>query len=751
MDSEKSRGLYRVAEGRGADDWYAYTFFEPVDARRAFPCFDEPSLKVPWRLTLHVPKDHVALANAEVASETPEAGGMKAVAFAESKPLPSYLVAFVVGPFELVDGGRAGREKTPIRFVVPRGRGGETLYAQKVTPRIVELLENFFDMPYPYVKLDVAVVPRFWGTMEHPGLVALGQPLTLIKPAEEGLHRRQGYANTAIHELAHYWFGDYVTCKWWDDVWLNESLGSWLDGKITDQLEPAWKFTLGRDGRLTAGAMATDAQPTAQRIRLPVEDKNAIQNSFDNDITYSKGAALLRMIEHWVGEEKFRGAIRRYLSAHAWGNADEHDFLDAIRAELGAPAAAAMASFVEQPGVPLVTAEPRCDGKPRVLLTQKRFFAAGDRASPEQWKIPVCMKWDGGRMCTLLDGPTAEVALPRCPRWLVPNEDAAGYYHSKYDARSLGALVGAFGSALTVRERVQMASDVEALAAQGTLPLGDALGLVDTFLADADPRVFADGVDLLHLVEPRELPEALLPAFGRAVEKLLGARARSVGWAPRDGEDPEMSHVRPLLLALVARHAGDKTIVAEARALAERWFADRKAVAPDMVGPVLHFAALSGDPIYFDRLLTEARRTHDRRERGLLLGALGSFKPAALNQRALAIVAGKEFDLREAMPIAWSSMFDRRTREPTWAFLKQHWDGLTARMREDEVMWLYGSVPGAFCDEAHRRDVEAFLRPRARKHAGAPHALDDALEGARTCELTLARNRDAIAKFLARF
>src|SRR6185503_17342073 len=202
-----------------------------------------------------------------------------------------------VGPFDLVDGGRAGRAGTPIRFVVPRGRGEETRYAGEVTGRIVELLEEFFDMPYPFVKLDVAVVPRFWGTMEHPGLVALGQPLTLIKPAEEGLERRQRYANIAIHELAHYWFGDYVTCRWWNDVWLNESLATWLDGKLTDRLEPAWKFTLGRNGPWTASAMATDAQPGTQAIRLPVTDRNGIQNSFDNDITYSKGAAAFRMLE----------------------------------------------------------------------------------------------------------------------------------------------------------------------------------------------------------------------------------------------------------------------------------------------------------------------------------------------------------------------------------------------------------------------------------------------------------------------
>ncbi|HET7501641.1 MAG TPA: M1 family metallopeptidase, partial [Kofleriaceae bacterium] len=226
IDRERSRGLYSERDGKDA---YAYTFFEPIDARRTFPCFDEPVYKVPWQLTFHVRADHVALGNAEVVRETPEPGGMKRVELAVSRPLPSYLVAFVVGPFELVDGGKVGRVATPIRFVIPRGRAGELGYARQVTPKVVAALEDYFDMAYPYGKLDVAVVPRFWGTMEHPGLVAMGQPLTLIRPDQDTRARRQGYANILAHELSHYWFGDLVTMAWWDDTWLNEALSEWSD------------------------------------------------------------------------------------------------------------------------------------------------------------------------------------------------------------------------------------------------------------------------------------------------------------------------------------------------------------------------------------------------------------------------------------------------------------------------------------------------------------------------------------------
>src|SRR5262249_35792874 len=270
---EKSRGVYSEKEGEQA---YAYTFFEAIDARRAFPCFDEPSYKIPWKLTFHVKQEHVALGNAAVVKEVPEADGMKRVELAESKPLPSYLVAFVVGPFEVIDGGVAGRVKTPIRFVIPKGRSGELGWAKQVTPRVVAALEDYFDMDYPYGKLDVAVVPRFWGTMEHPGIVAMGQPLTLIRKDEDTRERRERYADILAHELSHYWFGDLVTLAWWDDTWLNEALGEWLDPIITDAVEPGWHYL--DDERLDRAGwgMGADEQAT-HAIRQPVDTRQAIE------------------------------------------------------------------------------------------------------------------------------------------------------------------------------------------------------------------------------------------------------------------------------------------------------------------------------------------------------------------------------------------------------------------------------------------------------------------------------------------
>ncbi|HET9991203.1 MAG TPA: M1 family metallopeptidase, partial [Kofleriaceae bacterium] len=241
--TDKSVGIYSVAEGGKS---FAYTFFEAIDARRAFPCFDEPAFKIPWQLTFHVRRDQLARGNTPIVKETDEGTDMKKVELAETVPLPSYLVAFMVGPFDDIDDGVAGRIQTPVHFIVPPGHREELAYAKQITPKVLAALETYFDMDYPFGKLDVAVVPRFWGTMEHPGIVAMGQPLTLIKPSEDTREREEGYTNILAHEMGHYWFGDLVTMAWFDDTWLNEAFGEWLDLIITDAVRPEWHVLDGR-------------------------------------------------------------------------------------------------------------------------------------------------------------------------------------------------------------------------------------------------------------------------------------------------------------------------------------------------------------------------------------------------------------------------------------------------------------------------------------------------------------------------
>ncbi|MEM9490762.1 MAG: M1 family metallopeptidase, partial [Myxococcota bacterium] len=433
LPSHEEGGLFRRKEG---DFWYIYSQLEPLDARRVFPSFDDPRFKVSYQLTLRVKKDHLALANTPIASESTTADGMRVVRFLPTPPLPSYLVAMAVGPFEVVDAGTAGRKNTPIRIIKPHGMGAWATYAAESTGPLLTLIEDYFDQPYPFAKLDQIAVPSFLGAMENPGLVTYHKELILAEPGRDSIARQRSFASICAHELAHLWFGDLVTMKWWDDLWLNESFATWMAAKIVHTWQPSWGGEVG----MVKGAgwsMRSDSLDTARKIRQPIVSAHDIDNAFDG-ITYGKGAAVLRMFEAWIGEDKFRQGIRRYINRHARGNADASDFLAAFGSVVGTDVAAAFETFIDQPGVPVVRAELQCTRgqKPTLTLSQRRFAPSGSRIDTDrQWQLPVCVEYGvgrkTGRSCVLMTEKQAQLELAkadRCPDWVLPNDNMTGYY-----------------------------------------------------------------------------------------------------------------------------------------------------------------------------------------------------------------------------------------------------------------------------------------------------------------------------------
>lgn len=749
--SEDGDGLYRVREPDGT--WYTFTQFEPIYARRAFPCFDEPQLKVPWRLTLRVPRDEVALANTSIESETVD-GDQRVVRFAETPPLPSYLVAFVVGPFDVVDSGAIGRRAAPLRFVVPRGRGGELAWAREITPRIVDLLEDYFDMPQPFGKLDVVARPG-GGAMEHPGLIAMPQWLTLIADDDTTLDRRVVYADIMAHELAHYWFGDLVTMAWWDDLWLNESFATWMATKITTALALKDDYVVDTYYD-TRRAMSKDELMSAKPLRAPVAGDVDTEAAFDFAITYAKGGAVLAMFEDWLGEHTFREVIRRHVRDHAWGVATGADLLAALdRARPGT--GAALATFADRPGVPLVSVALECAGgrPPTLRLTQQRYVPIGSHAGggAAPWSVPVCARWRAAgsehRACSLLADPSGTLELagaPVCPEHVVVNDGARGYYRVRYAPAMTDAVLDVHAR-LPIVERLMILSDLRALVRSGDSPADAVFAATPALAADRDHRIVAVAAAIAGGLD-WQLDEASRPQYRRMIQDVFGARARQLGWRPRPGDGRAELELRKSLLELVADHGEDAELRADALALARAYLVDHAAVAPELRYAVFCVAALTGGEQLFDELAAEVERAATFEDRHLALTSLAYFPEPDLRDRVFARMIDPSTPTDDVQALLYAMRWSRPHRDAFFAFTLEHFTELAARLSDMTKAYLFRATD-PFCDDSHIAAAQEFFAPLAPAHPGAELALANSLEDARHCVAQRAHQAPAVASFLA--
>jgi len=744
------QGLFQMKDG---DRWYVYSQFEAIYARRAFPCFDEPGYKVPWQLTLHIKKDQAGFSNTPIVSETDAGEGMKTVKFAETKPLPSYLVALAVGDMEVVDAGTAGKKNTRVRIVVPRGHAIEAKYAAETTPAIVNLLENYFGIPYAYDKLDEVAVPLFGGAMENAGMVTYGTGIILAKPDQDTPSRQREWVWVAAHELAHQWFGDLVTTAWWDDIWLNEGFASWTANKIVRQYHPEWHADIEALNS-SQGAMQSDSLVSARKVRQPIASKDDIINAFDS-ITYDKGAALMDMFESYMGRERFQAGIHRYLTKYAWKNATSAEFLAALAGD-DTRIAPAFSTFLDQPGVPLVTTALDCSGgEAKLNLSQQRYLPLGSVGSADQiWEIPVCVRYAAGqseaRACELLSRKSDQLQLPQsggCPAWVEANAAAVGYYFDLYEGKLLDALLKNDAQVLTLPEKVALVGNVSSLTRNGKIALGRALALAPSLAQDPARQVVTKTMEITTGLQDNLVSEDLLPQYRQYLLDVYGGRARDLGWKSKAGEGEDARFLRRSVVSVVANQAEDLELIAQAKQLALAWLEDHKAVDPDMVGVVLNTAARHGDRDLFDRMRAAAKKETDENFRGDLLFGLGSFPDPEIIKTALPIVLSDEFDSRESLSILFGPTQRPQTRDLAYDFVKQNWDPLIAKLPTDTGAYT-PYVASGYCDAGHRQDVENFFTGRSTKYTGGPRILTQVLEGIDLCIAYKNAQEASVAEFL---
>jgi cytosol alanyl aminopeptidase len=755
ISRSSNAGIFQLEEDRR---WYVYSQFEPTDARRAFPCFDEPNFKVPWQITLHVPQDDLALSNTPVQSESSESGGMKTVRFKPSPPLPSYLVAFAVGPFDVVQAGRVG--PTPLRVIVPKGKGAEAADAAAAIPQLLQLLVDYFGIPFPYEKLDSIVMPISDFAMENAGLITYAESSLLADPATETIDHQRELAGICAHEMSHQWFGDLVTTAWWNDTWLNEAFATWMERKIPGEWKPEWHLDVTEvNARL--GAMRGDELASAREIRQPIESNDDIANAFD-DITYEKGAAVIEMFEHWIGEAKFRQGVQAYLKQHAWGNATASDFEAAISAVAGKNVAPAFNSFLDQPGVPEISVALKCGAQPSLAVSQKRSLPIGSQAKPQTWQIPICVAFEAGgnvhHQCSLLSDPKDEIALvgaQTCPAWLLPNDGETGYYQVGYKDDLLQKVLAEHGSHLSVAERVGVLGDVDALAGEGAVSAQVALALVPEFSKDPDWQVVQAAANIAALLKGESVPGDLRDKGSRFIRKEFGERAIELGWVAQPGDNEDTRLLRQKLVPFVASAGEEKQLIDQAEKLAREWLAARRGVGPDILAPMLKVAAEFGNRDLFNSLRTAAIEERDHHLQEVLLDALGSFRNPELAREALDLLLSNDIDLRETFyPLLFGPISFLDTRDVPLEFVKQHLDALLKRLpREvgEDYAAMLPSVGGTFCDAKHRDELDSFFAARVKDYNGGPRTLAQTLEGIDLCIAARKSLTPELTEFLNRY
>ena len=723
-------GLYRVKVG---DAWHVWSQLQSIDARAVFPSFDEPGFKTPITVTLRTPPGLFALSNAPQVGKDSE-GGLDVHRFAPTLPLPTYLAAFVVGPFERLEGAvpptPQRTEPLPLRIVTTRNNAGKMAFPLKGSQEIVALLESYFGDAFPYPKLDQISSPIMPGAMENAGADIYGDTILMMDETAPVAQKRV-FGMVVAHELAHQWFGDLVTPAWWDDIWLNESFANWMGYRIGHEWRP--DLNIGA-GALAEGfaAMNTDALLAGRPIRQPITTNAQIDASFDS-ITYGKGGHVVAMIAAFMGDERFRNGVRRYMAAHRNGNATSDDFFAAMAAEAGNPGILpAMRSFIDQQGVPLLTFT---GGKGRYTVRQDRFALYGGQAPAARWGVPLCLRRGETRTCQLIEGETAAIEVPgKGP--LVPNAGGTGYFRFELPAREWDALI-ATADRLPGGEAQAVADSLFASFRAGRANVGRLARLARKLVRNPDS--YASGAALRPmgwLAENGFVAESARPTLRRFAARLVAPKLAELGFDPRAGahaaDDPDRAQARVQAVNLMAGTARDAQVRQRLLDAARAWLGgDEKALDPVWFDLALSAHVEDGGMMAAQALASRAVASEDEVFRDAALGAVAGSGKKDIARWLLEDFRDDRLRPAERRGLLAGVLGSAGTRDFGYGWLVANYD----RVRAGSGIFLAARLPqmlGGFCSVERAADMARDFRPRIGSGPGALE-LERTIERVHAC------------------
>ena len=688
------------------------TQFEATDARRFFPCWDEPAFRAHFQLTTVVPENWLAVSNMPIESGKKIAGG-KEVRFAATPPMSSYLNVFVAGELDLIE-SRSG--PTQIRVIATKGKAELGRYALEVTAQILQYYNDYFGVPYPLPKLDQIALPGgFGGAMENWGGITYYESALLFDPKNSSAETKQIIYEVLAHEMAHQWFGDLVTMAWWDNLWLNEGFASWMGTKCTAHFNPQWEVWLRRSvprdptrrvGIAKEAAMEGDARSTTHPVQQPIATEAEANSAFD-DITYKKGQSFLRMLESFLGEEVFRDGIRRYIAAHKYSNTTTADLWNALSEPSKKPIGEIAAGWTAQPGFPVVKVKRERDGK--VQLTQERFTVNFKNAPPLEWKIPLTYSVVGEAPATLL--MTSKIDnLQNIPadRALKLNVNGAGNYRVEYDAPSWKLLLEALPK-LGVEDRVNLLSDAWALVQADRAPISLYFGLVEKLPASTELAEREQIINVLDFINRLLVGSPEREKFQRYARSLLRPTFETLSWGPKEGEPPTAANLRASLINALG-DLNDPEIIAGCRERFEKYLANPASLAPDLRPSVLAVVGHYADEKTWNKLHELGLKTTSIEEKQNYYSALSEAIDPRLVKKTLPIALTEELPTSRALFLVPAVARDSGHPDIAWEFAKANMKTLLAKTDAAGANRYAASLFTFFSEDSRTDELKSYAK-----------------------------------------
>lgn len=742
--NDQLRGFY-ISKANGRK--YAVSQMEATDARRAFPSFDEPIYKATYDISMTVPVGDTAISNGKVTSDTPgPQPGTHTLTFARTPRMSSYLVALLVGDFACREGASAG---VPIRICSTPDKRELTGFALEAAAQQLKFYNDYFGIKYPFGKLDIIGVPDFSaGAMENIGAITFRERLLLIDPATASISARKRVAGIISHEIAHQWFGDLVTMKWWDDIWLNEGFATWMANKPLAAWKPDWRVDLD-DAADTQGALGIDALKSTRAIRMKVETPEEINEVFDG-IAYEKTAAVLRMIEKYVGPDAFRKGVASYLKKYSYSNAAGEDFWTEVARVTGKPVDRIMRSFVDQAGAPVLTVRSTCSqNATQIELKVARFMGTpGSSATPQTWTLPVALKAANGQVkYELVDRAERTIKIDGCGATFA-NADSRGYYFTDYTADTVGRFAKAPAS-LNAAERISLLGDEWWMVRAGRHDIDLYLDLAAGMANDETPVIAETIANRLELIGNDIADSTERARYQAWIRARFGPALTALGLPGPATDSDDRQYRRGILLHLVGVVGNDPPVQAAARELAQRYISDPKSIPSTLAPNVLQVAALGGDAALYQRYLDQLKTAGAEPERYYrYFTALSWFSDPALVKRTLELAVSPEVRSQDASTMLGALLVHPWSSDLAWEFTKERWPVLIKTLNVFQAIPnLVGSF-GAFCSVSRANDVKAFLAKNP--VPAASRAAQQAIERIDSCVALDMRQSKPFGAWLAR-